>query len=47
MLKVDWKYMTGLKYFDARPILLSNYLKKSDAELQKREITDDIIGKMD
>lgn len=47
MLKVDWKYMTGLKYFDARPILLSNYLKKSDAELQKREIIDDIIGKMD
>ena len=28
MIKVDWKYSTGLKYYDARPILLSNYCKK-------------------
>lgn len=47
MIKMDWKYKTHLKYFDARPILLSNYLKKTSEELKKREITDDIIGKMD
>lgn len=41
MIKVDWHYETGLKYYDARPILLSNYLKKSDAELAKREIVFD------
>lgn len=41
MIKVDWKYGTGLKYYDARPILLSNYLKKSDAELAKHEIVFD------
>lgn len=37
MLKMDWCDKTGLKYYDARPILLSNYLKKSDEELEKRE----------
>lgn len=41
MIKVDWHYGTGLKYYDARPILLSNYLKKSDAELAKREVVFD------
>ena len=41
MLKMDWCDKTGLKYYDARPILLSNYLKKSDEELAKREITFD------
>ena len=41
MLKVDWHYGTGLKYYDARPILLSNYLKKTDAELAKREVAFD------
>ena len=41
MLKMDWCDKTGLKYYDARPILLSNYLKKSDAELAKREIVFD------
>lgn len=41
MIKVDWHYETGLKYYDARPILLSNYLKKSDAELSKREVVFD------
>lgn len=41
MIKVDWHYETGLKYYDARPILLSNYLKKSDAELAKREVVFD------
>lgn len=46
MFKVDWKYETGLKYFDARPCLLSHYLKKSDSELQKL-YDDDIIGLMD
>lgn len=43
MLRMEWRYLTGGKYYDAREILLSNYLKKSDAELAKREIalTDD------
>lgn len=47
MIKMDWKYETGLKYYDARPILLSNYLKKSDAELEKVSAFNDVIGKMD
>lgn len=47
MRKMDWHYATNLKYYDARPILLSNYLKKSDEELAKRDVMDDIIGKND
>lgn len=43
MFKVDWKYDTGLKYFDARPCLLSHYLNKSEEELMKL-YDDDIIG---
>lgn len=46
MFKVDWKYETGLKYFDARPCLLSYYLKKTEDELTKL-YDDDIIGLMD
>lgn len=41
MLKMDWHNQTGLNYYDARPILLSNYLKKSEAELAKREVAFD------
>lgn len=41
MLKMDWHYETGLNYYDARPILLSGYLKKSDAELAKHEVVFD------
>lgn len=41
MLKMDWHEQTGLKYYDARPILLSNYLKKTDDELAKHEIVFD------
>lgn len=43
MFKTDWKYETGLKYFDARPCRLSYYLAKSDEELQK-SYDSDIIG---
>lgn len=43
MFKTEWKYETGLKYFDARPCRLSYYLSKSDAELQKT-YDSDIIG---
>ena len=47
MFKMDWHYETGLKYYDARPILLSNYLKKSDEELAKREYwTDDDLTEL-
>lgn len=45
MMKVDWKYMTGKKYYDARPILLTNYLKKSDDEL--KAVVFDVIGQDD
>ena len=38
---MDWHDQTGLNYYDARPILLSNYLKKSEAELAKREVAFD------
>lgn len=47
MIKMDWAYQTDSDYYDARPILLSNYLKKSDAELEARTAVDDIIGKFD
>ena len=47
MIKMDWHYATGLGYYDARPILLSNYLKKTDAELEAKSAVDDIIGKFD
>lgn len=47
MIKMDWCYQTDNDYYDARPILLSNYLKKSDAELEARTAVDDIIGKFD
>lgn len=43
MFKTDWKYETGLKYFDARPCRLSYYLAKSEEELQKT-YDSDIIG---
>lgn len=39
MRKMDWAKETGLDYWsNANTILLSNYLKKTDAELAKREI---------
>lgn len=41
MRKMDWKYDTGLNYYDARPILQYNYRKKSKEELEKVEFIDD------
>ena len=42
MRKMDWAKETGLDYWkNANTILLSNYLKKSDAELAKREVAFD------
>ena len=41
MLKSDWSYQTGLSYFDANPILLENYLKKSDEDLKEVIFTPD------
>lgn len=41
MRKMDWKYETGLNYYDARPILEYNYRKKSKEELEKVEFIDD------
>lgn len=42
MCKMDWAYSTGLDYWkNANTILLSNYLKKTDAELAKREVVFD------
>jgi hypothetical protein len=35
MLKQDWHYQTGISFYDARPILLENYLKKSEEELRQ------------
>lgn len=47
MIRQDWCQYTGLNYYNnARECLLSYYLKKSDAELAKREISltdDDLI----
>lgn len=40
MFKTDWHYQTGIKYYDARPILLENYLKKSEEELKRVVIVD-------
>lgn len=36
MHKVDWKYETGLKYFDANPCLVEHY-RSTDKESLKRE----------
>ena len=42
MCKMDWAYSTGLNYWkNANTILLSNYLKKTNAELAKREVVFD------
>ena len=38
-----WAMQTGLDYYNARGILLENYLKKTDDELKAREILDDAI----
>lgn len=49
MIRQDWCKYTGLNYYNnARECLLSYYLKKSDAELAKREIalTDDDLEEM-
>lgn len=35
MFKVDWHYQTGLKFFDARPILAQNYIKFGKDKLEK------------
>lgn len=35
MCKVDWHYQTGLKFFDARPILAQNYIKMGKDQLKK------------
>lgn len=41
MIKMEWHYETGLNYYDARPILLVNYRKKTEQELAKREYWSD------
>lgn len=40
MLRVDFHHLTGINYYDARAELLTNYLKKDEEALKKKEIWD-------
>lgn len=40
--KMNWHELTGLKYFDARPILEENYIKMGKDQLKKVEYFEDV-----
>lgn len=40
MIRVDYHYRTGINYYKANAELLSNYLKKDEEALKKKEIWD-------
>jgi hypothetical protein len=41
MMKMDWRFATGLKYFDARVCFYTYYINKSEEELRQREFSFD------